>query len=250
MKLSNLLLTAALFVSATIAFANPKVDMSNVSDFLTMERSESTNTLNIKMFRMNNGWEYYVNGYTQGTGENADPVLSHRSLLSKDEQYLISSDKSTIQEIIAGMENLPEDVRAGLNQHAIGLYEFSIPVTDDIIEIGLAGGNGNGAFVESVWQRSATNGNDFWTIGDSNIIYMGKGNLGRPVQQRRNVPHWRRTLRRSAAGSGRDAPHRSRLRRRPGDVPQPQAGESLNPIILTGEAVCRGFPIRMNLTES
>ncbi len=176
MKLSNLLLTAALFVSATIAFAKPKVDMSNVSDFLTMERSESTNTLNIKMFRMNNGWNYYVNGYTQGTGENADPVLSYRSLLSKDDQYLVSSDKSKIQKIIAGMENLPEDVRAGLNQHAIGIYEFSIPVTDDIIEIGLAGGNGNGAFVESVWQRSATNGNDFWSIGDGNIIYMGKGN--------------------------------------------------------------------------
>ena len=173
MKLRNLLLTVALFLIAGVAFAKPKVDTSNVSDFLTMEVSEDTNTLNIRMFRMNNGWKYYVKGYTQGTN---GAVLSYQSTLSKDDDYEIATDKKKIKEIIAGMEDLPDDVRAGLNQHALGIYEFSIPVPDDIIEISLAGGNGKGAFVESVWQRSATNGNDFWTIGEGNLIYMGKGN--------------------------------------------------------------------------
>ena len=174
MKLHSLLLTAALFLAAGVTFAKPKVDASSAADFLTMEVSEDTATLNVRMFRMNNGWNYYVNGYTQGTGD--ENTLAYTSLLSKDDQYLVSTDKKEIKEIIAGMEDLPADVRAGLNQHAIGIYEFSVPVPDEVVEISLSGGNGKGAFVESVWQRAATNGNDFWTIGEGNIIYMGKGN--------------------------------------------------------------------------
>ena len=174
MKLRNLLLVSALFLSASVAFAKPKTDTSSVSDFLTMEVSEDTNTLNIRMFRMNEGWNYYVNGYTQGEGNTKE--LAYSSLLSKDDKYLVTSDKAKIKSIIAGMENLPDDVRAGLNQHALGIYEFTVPVPDEVVEIGLSGGNGKGAFVESVWQKTSTSGNDFWTIGDGNIIYMGKGN--------------------------------------------------------------------------
>ena len=174
MKLHSLLLTAALFLAAGVTFAKPKVDASSAADFLTMEVAEDTATLNIRLFRMNNGWNYYVNGYTQGAGD--ENTLAYTSLLSKDDQYLVTADKDRIHAIIAGMEDLPADVRAGLNQHTVSIYEFSVPVPDEVVEIGLSGGNGNGAFVESVWQRTATNGNDFWTIGEDNIIYMGKGN--------------------------------------------------------------------------
>ena len=172
MKLSNLLIVAALFFSASVAFAKPKNGTSNVSDFLTMERDEDTNTLNIRMFRMNNGWKYYVNGYTQGQNGN---VLSYSSILSNSNGVRVDGNGTSISSVIAGM-NLPDDVAAGLNQHALSVYDFSIPITDEIVEIGLAGGQGKGAFVESIWQRSATNGNDFWSIGDDGLIYMGKGN--------------------------------------------------------------------------
>ena len=172
MKLRNLLIVSALFLSASVAFAKPKNNTTSVSDFITMERDADTNTLNVRMFRMNNGWSYYVDGYTQG--ENG-AVLTYRSTLSESNGTLVANTKTAIDAAIAKMD-LPEDVASGLSQYAHSIYDFSIPVTDDIVEIGLAGGNGKGAFVESIWQRAATNGNDFWTIGEDGLIYMGKGN--------------------------------------------------------------------------
>ena len=172
MKFRNLLIVAALFLSAGVAFAKPKNDTTNVSDFLAMERDENTNTLNIRMFRMNNGWKYYVNGYTQGQNGN---VLSYTSTLSSSNGVRVDGNGTSISAVVAGM-NLPDDVAAGLNQYAHSVYDFSIPITDEIVAISLSGGQGKGAFVESIWQRSATNGNDFWSIGDDGLIYMGKGN--------------------------------------------------------------------------
>ena len=172
MKFRNLLIVAALFLSTGVAFAAPHNNTTTVSDFLTMERDADTNTLNIRMFRMNNGWSYYVRGYTQGQNGN---VLSYQSTLSSDNGVRVDNSETSISAVVAGMD-LPDDVAAGLTQYAHSVYDFSIPVPDDVVEIGLAGGQGKGAFVESIWQRSATNGNDFWSIGDDGIIYMGKGN--------------------------------------------------------------------------
>ena len=63
-----------------------------------------------------------------------------------------------------------------MKTHVISIYQFSVPVPDEIVEIGLTGGNGNGNFTESIYVKSATNGNDFYTIGEGNVIYFGKGN--------------------------------------------------------------------------
>ena len=181
MKLHNLLLAAALFLSAgTAAFA---VDPATPQQFFSIEKTDNMKTLDIYMFRMNEGWNYSISGYTAETPEGgveddeSEPtlVLSYKSNLSGT-QYLEAKTKKKVQAFIKAMDknDLPEDTTllASLNQHATSVYHFSVPIPEDVEEIGLVGGNGNGNTTDSIYNKSAINGSDFYVV--DNVVYFGK----------------------------------------------------------------------------
>lgn len=194
MKLSNLLLAAALFFSTGIAFAKPKnkngdeesgtVEQNTPADFFGIENTENMKTLDIVMFRMNEGWNYSVGGYTATTpevsegdeGDEAEPtlVLTYSSKLGGSQNLEVKTKKK-VQAYIEQMDEalLPDDeeLLESLKGHTTSIYHFSVPVPDDVDEIGLMGGNGGG-FTATIYNKAATNGNDFLVVG--NAIYFGK----------------------------------------------------------------------------
>ena len=157
MKLRNLLLTAALFVTASAAFAGKNKDtvLPSYQDFSTITKADETKTLNIKMYVFNNGkWDYYLYG---------NPVQDQNS--TQTELYQLHLDETNARsygEVIATKHNqivhepslvgdVPEEYRSNLEQKTHTIYTFSIPFNDaDISSFGISGANSlnNTAFGE------------------------------------------------------------------------------------------------------
>jgi hypothetical protein len=165
MKLRNLLLAAALFLTATITFAS-----SNVSDLLSLSYSADTNTLNLMMFRMNMGWSYSIIGYTQGAN---GLVKAYESELSKKtETVATNDDPEKLNAFIDSLNISDSQIVASLKEHTIRAYIFTVPVPEDIVKLEIEGGSGNGN--TTIFDRTATNGNQFMVL--DNVIYFGKEN--------------------------------------------------------------------------
>lgn len=162
MKLHNLLLTAALFLSAGAAFAGSAV---SYNDFTSMTTNQYSGTIDILAFEMNGSgnWKYYLYGNPTETGAS----LYQREL-----------DVSTANEVLAAKNN---EVTAALNsldlsaadramvEKAHVIYKVSIPFDDKAISaLGFSGSNpgGHTAFatftdMETIYSAPANNGMGF-----------------------------------------------------------------------------------------
>ena len=185
MKLHHILVAAAILFAAGIAFADDEkgngsgnghnsgssnsATIFSVSDYLTMDRSRTTTPMNVMMFRMNYGWKDSEPGYTD---INEQSFLSS-SVLSREKEYLYSNDDEKGRTDIAGMD-IPDDAEADLSRDDISIYQLSIPFSDGLEEVSLPGGRGNSS--ASIYLSPDANGNDFFTFGEDNAIYFGKGN--------------------------------------------------------------------------
>ena len=175
MKLRNLLLTAALFISASAAFA---IEASTHTHFTTMPRTPGMKNLSITVFRMNgetdDGWSYTVYGYTKDA--NGNIINSATTTLATFDGKTTPwvRDDELIDQAIASIEGLPADIRTGLMNNAVNYYKLTIAVPDTIDELGFKGGAGGGNTTTSISDNPATNGNHFFSYGDGNVIYFGK----------------------------------------------------------------------------
>lgn len=187
MKLHHILVAAAVLFAAGTGFAGDEKGSGNgsghdsgnsnsmtvysVLDYLTMDRSRTMTPMNVMMFRMNYyGWKDSIPGYTD---INERSVFSYSSMLSKEEEHLYSDDDAKGRTDIAGMD-IPDDAGADSNQDDLSIYQLSIPFSDGLEEVSLPGGRGNSS--ASIYLNLENGGNDFFTFGEGNVIYFGKGN--------------------------------------------------------------------------
>ena len=186
MKLHNLLLTAALiFAAGTVSAKNDKDKdkdkdknkPKDYSEFLSVNREEGMNTINIAVFRMDQGWNYTLVGY-KIVDNNLVKVqdLADMSANANNRPNLIASGKANVKEAVATIEDLPNDVRKGLNTHAQNIYQFSVEIPEEVTVLGIVGGNGQGGTEESIHVGTATDKDNFWTIVENKIVYFGKSN--------------------------------------------------------------------------
>jgi len=184
MKIQNILLAAAILFTTSTVFAKndkekkpkkeKKVEASSYTEFNEMDRTDAMNDdMYVSVFRMDSGWDYFLVGYTAGS---TTPVLiKDMSANAANRANLIASGKENVREALATIDGLPEDVEEGLNKHAISIYQFSVSIPEEYEAIGLIGGKGVGNLAEAL-KSTANNGNDFFSIGDGNVIYFGKSN--------------------------------------------------------------------------
>ena len=166
MKLRNLLLVSALFLSASVAFAGS----SSVSDLLTMNRSEDTKTMNITMFRMNNGWDYTITAYTMGTNGNLEPYAATTLTKTNPTPIATNNNKTELNAFIDSLKISDSNIVSGLKQYALEAYQFTIPVPDNVVQIGITGKD----IADTIYNTVANNGAQFMVI--DNVIYFGKEN--------------------------------------------------------------------------
>ena len=116
----------------------------------------------------------------EGEGaENSEKVKTFTANLGKGDANAITKSGKKAREYAASLTDVPEDIKAALEGHAIGIYQFEILIPEDVVEISLSGGKGKGNFTELIYDKEAPNGNEFFALeGDANdgILYFGKSN--------------------------------------------------------------------------
>lgn len=188
MKLHNLLLTAALFLSAGAVFAknDAKEILGDLSltaedsyhwDIVQKDGSEITGSmLKIVMVRMNGnsdkvdtGWRFKVGSYT----DDGQSIL-YTSLSDLNGKSIDYDDEL----IKANMTS--EQVNA-VHKYAHGGFLFNIPVEDlTVAELGLVGkdqtedlSEEQKANVESIRNTASSSDYKFYTVEGTNILYYG-----------------------------------------------------------------------------
>lgn len=210
MKIQNILIAAALFLSAGIVYAgsgnnghgngngngnhgngngnghgngtetHPSFDLNSFESFSwNVEQKEgykAESTLTVTRIRMNgqggssNGWRYYAGGYTDTAAESLEEKLS-----------LVGGTQITdpnYSELLAGLtEEQISAIEHFADPHDV--YQFSLTFDDKVKEVGLIGTQGNSSQQEvPTIQNSANNtGNQFYFVEDTKILYYGGTNL-------------------------------------------------------------------------
>jgi hypothetical protein len=192
MKLSNLLLAAALFFSAGIAFAKngdeeSSVTTSSYSDFADMTTDENSGMVNILAFEFNGSgnWKYYL--YAIPSEEGAAPYqfeLDASTASSSPYGEVLASQVNQVKDALDSLDLSAEDRAAVDKAHKI--YKFSIPFDGDAISaLGLSGSNpgDHTAFVtiddlQTIYSAPANNGMGFseGDVSDQQALVFGKWN--------------------------------------------------------------------------
>lgn len=184
MKLHNLLLTAALFISTGVVFATQPA-AETIPDFQNIPRESSVSSINVTVFFLNDDWDYALVGY------NDTSKIQETELLKSSETEIAAGDytkvegtliakKPAVKKLISEqLTDLPKKVADAMVEHAENVYQFSVPIKEDASTIGLRGGEGIGNTAYS--SDEATNNNMFWAIGDTvadgQIVFFGKSNF-------------------------------------------------------------------------
>lgn len=197
MKLHNILLTAALFISATASFADPKIvdwpDYSWDGSVTVTDENENTSktnkVLNITMFRMNGGsdggWSYYAGGYVDKKGEGGivtKELVAYGKLAGSDLKKLTDAEINALP--LGEGSNLTAEEIAEIKDFSKehGVFQFSVICELPIDEFGLMGTPGqsfeNKNLVASIDNKSKKNSDHFISFSeDDNVLYYGKGQL-------------------------------------------------------------------------
>ena len=167
MKLHNLLLTAALFVTATIASA--------ATTFDNYSYTPENGKVKMTVFVISNGWDFALYGYDQNN--NGTKLLD---INTKDKDNAL-----TIDQINA--KNLPSEYKQQIidsintDSGYYHAYDLEVPVNDDIVKIGLMGSNNANQekmIVYSIANKESHNGFYFSSLSkDNNVIAYGGGAL-------------------------------------------------------------------------
>lgn len=179
MKLHNLLLTAALLLTASVAFAK-KDDKVVAHDPVAWDSFTEARhmTMNVTVFPMNGGWTYYVAGYDadnniiEGTKIQLDP--NNENVLVKKYSTKAEVNALELPDTLTASEQA--EIKSKSQPH--GVYEFSVDFKDEAIDhFGIIATHPHE--ISSVINVTKNKGADFFTLvhNDDTIAYYGKGQL-------------------------------------------------------------------------
>ncbi len=176
MKLHNLLLTAALLLTATSAFAGNPHEVSEYTNQIATDTSTTSlpttftwpNTPNtvVTVFTANNGWDdYSLCGYDK------DGNLVKTIPLSVTENQTSLSAADAMKGLDIDNE-IKENIAHFTGTHTA--YQFTVNFGTDVASIGLLGGNNKNHLVYSITNEKTGNGLFFSAIdGNGDAVYLG-----------------------------------------------------------------------------
>ncbi len=167
MKLHNLLLTAAIFLTAGIASAKTYEELSwpNTSD-----------SINVVMLVQNSSWSNFSVGAYNATGTLLDSVALSNPVNLTQEQVTALLDETDLDDTMKA--NIQKFNASHLAyQFAVSLDDFSgITSEETVASFGLIGSNGGNDHLAYSYTGTGVQGNEehFTSLGDDNVLFFGK----------------------------------------------------------------------------
>ena len=169
MKLSNLLLSAALFLSAGAAFAAK----TTTGEPFSWEKPEN-NKLSLTVFVISAGWDFSVYGY------DADNKATELQVINtKDKAHALTLAQIEAKNIpSAYKDTIINAIEKDDYYHA---YDLEIEINnEDIKTIGLMGSNNRSQEKMTVYSPTNVNnqnGNIFYALGSNTLLAFGNGDI-------------------------------------------------------------------------
>lgn len=167
MKFSNLLLTAALFLSASVAFADKPVYQGEP---FSWDKPEN-NKVSMTVFVISAGWDFAVYGYDANNNATKLQVIE-----TKDSEHALTLAQIQAKDIPSAFK---DSIINSINTedgyyHA---YDLEVEITDESIEtIGLMGSNNAKQAKMTVFSPINTNTQNphiFYALGSSDLLKFG-----------------------------------------------------------------------------